>query len=98
MLKLFTKKKKKKSYIDRAIDRQFERLLFYDPLSDEYAEALSHMERLYNLKDTHRKDKISPDTKATVLGSLIGIVAILGYERANVVTSKALNFVIRGRV
>jgi len=41
--------------------------------------------------------KISPETWATIGGNLIGIALIIGYERVNVLTSKAVNFVTKLR-
>jgi hypothetical protein len=40
---------------------------------------------------------VSPDTKALVMANLAGIILILGFERANVVTSKALGFILKTR-
>lgn len=42
--------------------------------------------------------KISPDTLLVVGGNLLGILLILNFEKAEIVTSKALNFVLKGRV
>ena len=42
--------------------------------------------------------KISPDTLLIVGGNLLGILLILNFEKADIVTSKALNFVLKGRV
>jgi hypothetical protein len=36
---------------------------------------------------------LSPDMIASIAANLLGIVAILGFEKANVVTSKSLSFV-----
>jgi hypothetical protein len=35
---------------------------------------------------------------AIIAGNLLGIVLILGYEKANIVTSKAIGFVIKGKL
>ena len=61
----------------------------------DLTEAMSLMEKLSELK---KKSHISPDTAWIVGGNLIGILLILNYERCNVVASKALGFVMRGRV
>ena len=42
--------------------------------------------------------KISPDTLLVVGGNLLGILLILNFEKADIVTSKALGFVLKGRV
>lgn len=42
--------------------------------------------------------KVTPDTLLIVGGNLIGILAILNFERFDIVRSKALSFVLKGRV
>ena len=41
---------------------------------------------------------ISPDTVAIISANLLGIVLILNHERLNIISSKAMSFVIKGRV
>ena len=68
-----------------------------DRTSDEYDLCLKHLTKLYALKEDKSKRRVSADTMAVVLGNLAGIVLIVGHERAHVVTSKALNFVMKAR-
>ncbi len=42
--------------------------------------------------------KISPDTLLIVGANLLGILLILNYERLDIISTKALGFVIKGRV
>lgn len=42
--------------------------------------------------------KISPDTLVTVGGSLLTVLLILNFEKLNIVSTKALGFIIKGRV
>ncbi len=42
--------------------------------------------------------KISPDTLLVVGGNLLGILLILNFEKMDIVMSKALGFVLKGRV
>lgn len=42
--------------------------------------------------------KISPDTLLIVGANLLGILLILNYERLDIVSSRALSFVMKGRV
>lgn len=58
----------------------------------------------YNLKreelhlkkqESEKPDRVSKETWAIIGGNLAGIVAILGYEKANVIASKALSFVLK---
>lgn len=41
--------------------------------------------------------KVSPDTALVVAANLVGIVLILTFERTDIVTSKALGFILKGR-
>lgn len=62
---------------------------------EDLGTALTLMEKLNELG---RKHRISPETWAIVGGNLLGIILILEYERCHVIASKAMGFVIRGRV
>lgn len=44
------------------------------------------------------KKSVSVDTVLVVLGNLAGILLILNFEKLNVMTSKALPFVLKGRI
>jgi len=99
---IFTKKKNEKTNLEKEIDRLSETLSYTDMDTDEYDDIVSKIERLTSIKEKLEKakvneDKVSKDTLAVVAGNLLGIALILGYERINIITSKALNFVIRGR-
>lgn len=41
---------------------------------------------------------VSPDTLLVVAGNLLGIVLILNFEKIDIVRSKAMSFVLKGRV
>ena len=48
-------------------------------------------------KDLETPDRVSKDTLAIIAGNIAGIVLIIGYERMNVIASKALGFVMKSR-
>lgn len=97
MLKKFTRKDKRTN-LEKEIDSVLEKMSGYQPDSSEYKIMSENLERLYKAKINERIRNVSPDTMAIIIGNLLGIVLILGYEKANVITSKALGFVIKGRV
>lgn len=66
-----------------------------DRSTREYAHMADQLVKLYSLRE--KKKRVSPDTWAVVGGNLLGILAIVGHERANVITSKALSFVLKSR-
>lgn len=61
--------------------------------SEEYTTMSDNLSKLYKLRENDSRPRVSPDTLALVAGNLLGIVMIVGHERASVVTSKALSFV-----
>jgi len=67
--------------------------------SDEYTKMVNNLEVLMKAR-SYDKDqtKVSKDTLWTVGGSIVGIVVLVGYEHAHIITSKALGFIVKGRV
>lgn len=90
----FTKKKQTK--LEKEISLVLDKLKKEDVGTEEYQNILDHLSKLYEMKQKD-KSSISPDTVAVVAGNLLGIILILKHEELNVITSKALGFVIRGR-
>lgn len=91
------KTEKKPSALDKTIDAalaDLEELSTNDP---HYQQTLDRVKELYKLKENNTPKRVSPDTLAIVVGNLAGIVLILGYERANVVTTKALGFILKSK-
>lgn len=84
-----------KTGLEKAIDDLLNEMNSVSSDSEEYSKMVDQLVKIYNLKDVDRPKRISPDTLATVLGNLAGILLIVGHERANVVTSKALGFVLK---
>jgi hypothetical protein len=60
---------------------------------EEYAKMVDQLSKLYKLKELDKPQRVSADTWALIGGNLLGIMLIVGHERAHVVTSKALTFV-----
>lgn len=87
-------KKDKRTKLEKEIDEQIETLA-------KTARTRGELEDIIDLltKRTEMEQKVafrvSPDTMMLVLGNLAGIALILNYEHLNVITSKALGFVLR---
>jgi ribosomal protein L18E len=97
---LFTTKKTK-TKLEVEIDSVLETMSVWAPGSEEYTKMAENLERLYKSKALVKDEKIrfiTPDTIAVIVGNLLGIAMILHHERLEVVTTKALGFVIKGRV
>jgi hypothetical protein len=63
------------------------------PWNEEYTTMVNHLSKLNEIKACQAKKTINPDTWAIIAANLLGIVLILHYERADIVTSKAIGFV-----
>lgn len=96
---LFTKKDKRTN-LEKEIDSVLEYIQSMTPESEEYTEITKNLERLYKAREGEKSKErhMSPDTMLLVAGNLLGILVILGYEKADIITSKAIGFVLKGRV
>lgn len=89
---------RKKSKLEKAIDSILDDMAKFDASSDEYGEMTGNLEKLLKAKSYEKSKGISPDTAIVVAANLIGIVLILKHEKIDIITSKALGFVMKGRV
>lgn len=96
-MNIFTKKRKRPN-IKREIESILDEMSYLSKDSAEYAQMASQLKLLYDLDDKKKDRGVKWDTIAVVAGNLLGIIIIVGYERASVLTSKALAFIIKGRV
>lgn len=95
---MFTQKKQSEpTGLQLVIDALEARLVKVQPDTDEYPKMVEQLTKLHKLKESETPKRLSPDVVATVAGNLAGILLILQYERANVITSKALSFVLKLR-
>ena len=92
MIKLFTKKDKRTD-TEKLIDEEIYYLAAEAKTADECAGVIGLLEKRFPVKE-----KMKPDTKAMIFANLAGILLILCFERLNIITSKALSFVMKGRV
>lgn len=95
MLNIFERKKKERELEQIILNRLIEQMKTLDS-TEERSQAIRLMDQWLDIRKN--KPKLSPDTILVVAANLIGILAIINYERVGVVTSKALSFVMRGRV
>lgn len=85
-LKVFEKSEK---------ERIYELMQRTDPTTAEYKKLLEAYKELCEIE---KKSKVSKDTLAQVFANLAGIVMILKHEELNVISTKAINFVLKGRL
>lgn len=82
--------------LEEEIDRQLDALVNEeDP--DKYTTALERVTKLHKIKSEEGLKPPSLDTMLVVGANLFGIVWLTRYERTNVISSKALGFVMKPR-
>lgn len=92
------KKNTEPKLIEIARDELIEKMRQTEPASEQYTTMVKNLEVLEKAK-SHEKDKsISPDVALTVGGNLLGVLAVLNFERLGVVTSKAIGLIIKAKL
>ena len=91
-------KKDKRTLLEKEIESVLCNMSTYPPDSEEYGIMSENLERLYKAKSNEKERRVSPDTIAIIAGNLLGIALILGYEKANIITTKAFSHIMKGRV
>ena len=74
-----------------------EELKSHETTSDEYAVVVDRMSKLHKLKVEERPKPISRDTAVVVAANIFGILWLTRYERENVISTKALGFILKPR-
>lgn len=92
---MFQKRRPEQTELEKVLDELLIDLQNEEHDSERYSKIADQVVKLYKLKETDSKsnERVSADTLVKVSGNLLGILLIVGHERANVVTSKALTFV-----
>lgn len=93
-------KKDKRTELEKERDEAVKLLRATTPNTDAYDAQLKVVERLEEmvLKEKDRTPKLSPDAALAGGVGVLQVLAILQHERFHNVMSKALNFVVKGRV
>lgn len=89
-------KKTQPTDLENEIARLFEELKKIDKIDDPmYDKVSDQIAKLYKLKEVDSKKLVSPDAMVGAATNLAGILLILNYEHAHVMTSKAVSFVMK---
>jgi len=87
-----------KRTISNEIDRLVGELEKLDPDSQEYEARANRLEVLCKARGIKPDRLVSTDVLVASAVNILGILLILNYENLHVVSSKALGFVLKGRV
>lgn len=82
--------KKKEDKLELEIERLEVELGLTDPENDEYALIARNLETLYKIRENkYSATRVSADTVASIAGTVLSIFAVMHYEEAHVITSRA---------
>jgi hypothetical protein len=85
------------SDLEEEITRVIRTMSDENPQTEEYTTMVSNLKLLVEARQldeaTDKPNRPSADTMLSVGGSVLGILLILGFEKANVITSKGLSFI-----
>lgn len=88
---------KKDKTFDLEVNRVLNQMKEMNVDSKEYTEAVKNLSTLCEARSEKSSSHISADTIIMASANIIGIFAILYFEKWDVVTSKALGFVLKGK-
>lgn len=91
------KKDKEPSPLDVAIASCYEKMAQLNETDEEYAKIADQLVKLHGLKMNEKSSRVSPDTTAKIAANIVGILLIIRHEHLNVITSKAMEQVMRTR-
>ena len=87
----------KKKPMQKEIESVLEKMATLSPDTEEYTVMARNLETLCSA-NSKNKSTMDLNTILVVTGNLVGILMIIYHEQTGVVTSKALGFVLKGRV
>jgi hypothetical protein len=93
---MFTRAKKQ-SKLEMQLDKTLDSLDRMNPSSDEYTRTLEAVGKLHKMKEDEKASSVSPDTILLVGANLAGILLIIRHEHVNVITSRAMNTLMKPR-
>lgn len=92
---MFNRPPRPKTELEKALDRALVQLANQEVGSKEYGEILDRVSKLHKMKEDETPKSVSKDTQAMIAANLLGILLIISYEQAHVMTTKALPFVTK---
>jgi hypothetical protein len=90
-------RKKSTSWIDEEIVRVRSAMRLHEVASEEWKLCLLALNDLTRM-DTEKNPPVSRDVLAGIGANLLGIFMIIKHESVNVISSKALSFVIKSKI
>jgi hypothetical protein len=88
-------KEREPSLLKLEVDRAIRHLKRDEVGSEDYEKTLNSLIKIHQLKEQERPLPVSKDTLVLVATNLLGIIMIIKHEHVNVITSRAMNLVLK---
>lgn len=92
------RKTTEKTGLEKAQDQALVELATFSPEDPQYEKIMKHVKTLSKLIEAEKPDKrerLSPNTIALIVGNAVVGLLVVGYEKENVVTSKVQTFMLK---
>lgn len=89
---------KSNTYVDGEISRIILAMQDEEVHSQKYNALLEQLSKLQKIRQEEKPDRASMNTMLTVGANLLGIALIIKHEDVNVITSKALSFIVKPKI
>lgn len=90
--------RKEPKSIDVEIDRVISEMSVMKPDDPQYGLAVKHLEILSKARSYKPSDEVSGESWLVAITAVGQVILILFHERAEVIATKAIGFVIKGRL
>lgn len=84
--------------LEDATDRAIRELESHAIGSNDYVKTLDQVVKLHKMLEEEKSASVSKNTLVVVGANLLGIVMIIKHEFVNVITSKAMNLILKPRI
>ena len=88
---------KEPSLLEQEVDRAVRELKNQSIGSEDYMKMLDVISKLHKMKEDEKPSSVSKDTLVLAGANLLGIILVIRHEHLNVITSRAMNMVIRAK-
>lgn len=89
---------KMKISIDQEVEHVLKALGTMMPESEEYSTAVKNLKELCEARSKKASRLVELDTIVAAGTNILGILLILSYEQLHVISTKAIGFVVKGRI
>ena len=86
------------SSVELEVERALRELKHHPIVSEEYNKTLDSIVVLHKMKEDEKPSIVSRDTLVIVGTNLLGILMIIKHENVNVITTRAMNLLMKPRM